>query len=91
MSVPPTPCANRGQSPESSPHRPHSSRATGKHSPDWRRLAAHSGPGRPLFSMDIAYAGGMTTDGTFTYVDHVLKGSVQSTEILGIEVVDDEL
>jgi hypothetical protein len=47
--------------------------------------------GKATFSMDIAFTGGNDRPtGTFTYVDHVLKASVQSTEILGIEVVGDE-
>lgn len=47
--------------------------------------------GKATVSMDIAFTGGNNRPtGFFTYVDHVLKGSVQSTEMLGIEVVGDE-
>ena len=47
--------------------------------------------GKASLSMDIAFIGGNDRPtGTFTYVDHVLKLSVQSTEILEIEVLGDE-
>jgi hypothetical protein len=47
--------------------------------------------GKATFSMDIAFTGGNDRPtGTFTYVDHVQRARVQSTEIWGIEVVGDE-
>jgi hypothetical protein len=47
--------------------------------------------GKATFSIDIAFTGGNDRPtGTFTYVDHVLKARVQSTEILGMWAVGDE-
>ena len=47
--------------------------------------------GKASISMDIAFTGGNDRPtGTLTYTDHVHKASIQSTAILGIEVLGDE-
>ncbi len=47
--------------------------------------------GKTSFSMDITFTGGSDRpSGFFTYVDHVLRRSLQSTQLLGIEVIGGE-